>query len=256
MAASESDPYLVMRPNPSVGAAPKKVRPYLETVHRVSEWMALGFPISIDQFGFPRPGHAKKYRFVSVDPSDPEIAEAIGTGKKATRDALRVAEYVMAGCALDEFIALPEDVRCFSQGRLFAAQERHDEALSLLARAVQLRPQYHKYREALYSLRVSLSDLAAIDEEFEFFWSDIDCLLHAGRVDEWLKALIGAREFSRARTTLEKVDTALMEMEKGSLKPQFYAEQAQEWYAFKHRQFAMMAEKYRARISRLEAPET
>jgi len=255
MAASENDPYLVMRPgSPQIPHG--KVLPYLETVRRVSEWKALGFSVSVDQFGFPRQRSAKRYCFDPVDLSDPEIAEAIRTGKKATRDALWVADYILAGCALDEFIALPEDVCCFSQGNLLRSQEKYREALPLLARAVQLRPEYHKYREVFYSLRLFLNDLAAIDEEFEFFRSDVDSLFHSGRVDTWVKALIQAREFSRAREILEKVDTALMELERGSLKPRFYAEQKREWYAFKHQQFAKVAEKFRARIGRLEAQET
>ena len=254
MQVSENDPFLIMRPNHF--PIPKRLLPYMETVHRASQWKTLGFPVSIDQFGFPCQNVKTYYFDPFIDPADPTIAEAIETGKKGTRDPIFVVDYVLAGCALDEFVTLPEDVVCFCQGRLLAAKGNQVQAIQPLTRAVQLQPENRNYREALYWVRLSLNDLTVITEEFEFFRSDIDCLFHSGRVEIWLQALLKARQFSKACEILEKVDNALQELEKGNLKPRFFAKQKPEWYAFKHQQFAKMADKFLRRISKLEGKAT
>ena len=256
MKAPENDPFLIMRPNLFATETPKKLLPYLETVRRASQWKAIGFPVSMDQFGFPHQSNLKTYRFVTVDPTDPTIAEGIETGKKATRDPIFVVDYVLAGCVLNEFVTLPEDVVCFCQGRLLAAQGNQAQATQPLTRAVQIQPENRNYREALYWVRLSLNDLSAIDEEFEFFRSDMDSLFHSGRVEIWLQALLKGRQFSKAREVIEKVDNALLELERGTLKPRFFAVQKPEWYASKHQQFLRFADKFRGRIRKLEGKVT
>ena len=122
-----SDPYLRMRPERTLDDIPDnvlhKLLPYFGTVRRAREWNALGFHVSVDEFGFPREGRSKTYRFWTVDASDPVIAEGIRTGKKAVRDPGFVSGYVLAGCKLGDFVTLSEDVPCSVKPNYFASTE-------------------------------------------------------------------------------------------------------------------------------------
>lgn len=248
----DSDPYLILSPGGHVRDASPELLRHLETVHRASEWTALGFKIKIDKYGIPS-SKSKKYSFLVVFPDkDDAIREAISSGKKALRHPTPVFDYYQAGVSLEDFISLPEDVRFYCQGSLLRLQGKLSEALPLLERACTLNGKEVRYREAYYPVRLELGDLKSIDDEFEYFSRDVDCMVHTGRVDQWIKSLIAAGSFDRARSILHQVDAALQALESGTITAQYYGKQSQDWYKYKRERFAKEAEKHSARIDKAE----
>ena len=103
------------------------------------------------------------------------------------------------------------------------------------------------YAATYYGVRLELNNLACIDEELEFFQSDIDILVHTGRVEQWIKALAVSNDFSHARTVIERVDALLQQLAEGARTPRFYAPQRSDWYSYKREQFARAAKRYQVK---------
>lgn len=247
-----SDPYLILRPRLLVCDAPKKLLPFFDTVKRLSTWAAMGFSVKLDQYGYPLRGTSKTHEFSVARESDPIISEAIRTGKKALRHPLPVFDCVLAGCELSEFVDLPDDVIAYCQGNLYRVNGKPEEALPLLAKACQLNPDEVRYREVYYPLRLALGDLTYIQEEIEYFARDMDSVVHTGRFEEWVKALIAAKDYSSARQIISQVDIGLSRLASGSVTARFYTAQKPDWYRYKREQFAKKAEKFLSRIQKLE----
>jgi len=225
------DPYFILRPRFQIKDCPKKVFPYLDTVRRVSEWVALGFSLKLDEHGYNIGKMEKTYWFRPAKESDPLVLEAINTGKKAENHPVVVFQYVQLGCKLSEFAVLPEDVKAFCEGKLLLARDEKEKALPLLEHAVELNPNEVNYLEIYYPLRMELGDLSGIEEEFTCFEHDIDAVIHIGRFEEWIKSLIIAKEYSRAKLLIEKVTVAINRLVSGEAKARFYAPQNSDWYA-------------------------
>ena len=247
-----SDPYLILRPRSLTGEFPKDLLPYFETIRHASAWVALGFSVKLDSYGFPTRESSGAYRFSLARENDPLIAEAIRTGKKAVNHPLAVFEYVLAGSSLSEFVELPEDVKAYCQGNLLRVNGNSREALPLLEKAISLNPDEVRYREIYYPLRLAMGDLSSIEDELTCFENDIDSIIHTGRFEQWIKTLIAASEYRRAGQVLEKVDAAISRLADGKAKPRFYGPQRPEWYTHKRTQFIKKAEKYLSRIQTLE----
>lgn len=247
-----SDPYLILLPRCLVSEAPKKLLPYLDTVRRASAWKTLGFSVKLDDYGYPSSDSSKTHDFSLARESDPLIADAIRTEKKAVRHPLLVFEYVLAGCDLSEFIDLPDDVKAYCQGNLLRVNGKPEQALPLLEKAVNLNPDEVRYREVYYPLRLKLGDLSSIQDEFTCFERDMDSVVHTGRFEEWIKALISAEDYSSAKQVISHVDAALSRLAEGSTTARFYTPQEPDWYAYKREQFTKKAEKFLSRIQKLE----
>ena len=247
------DPYLIFRPRPLLKDLPKNLLPYAETVRRASAWVALGLPAKLDSYGFPLRESSSAYSFSVARDSDPVIAEAIRTGKRAVRHPLHVFDYVLLGCDLSEFIELPEDVRAYCQGNLLRINGKSEEALPLLEKAVRLNPAEVRYGEAYYPLRLSLGDISSIEDEFACFERDMDSVIHTGRFEEWMKALIAVGQYRYASEIIARVDTAISRLADGTVTARYYGQQKPDWYAYKREQFLKKAEKFRSRIQKLEA---
>lgn len=246
------DPYLIFQPRSLLRDLPKNLLPYAETVRHASAWAALGFPVKLDSYGVPLRESSSAYSFSIACASDPLIAEAIRTGKKAVRHPLHVFDYVLVGCDLAEFVELPEDVRAYCQGNLLRINGRLEEALPLLEQAVRLNPGEVRYGEAYYPLRLSLGDISSIEDEFACFERDMDSVIHAGRFEEWMKALIAVGQYSYAKEIVAQVDVSISRLADRTVTPQYYGQQKPEWYAYKREQFVKKAEKFLARIQKLE----
>lgn len=247
-----TDPYLMLHPRCLVSEAPKKLLPYFDTVRRASAWHSLGFQVKLDEYGYPSRGTSKTYNFSLARESDPLIAEAIRTGKKAVRHPLPVFDYVLAGCDLSEFVDLPDDVKAYCQGNLLRVNGKPEQALPLLERACRLNPDEVRYREVYYPLRLGLGDLSSIQDELDYFERDMDSIVHTGRFEEWMKALIAAGDYSAARQAISHVDEALARLVDGSTTARFYTPQKTDWYACKREQFVKKADKFLSRIQKLE----
>ena len=251
-----SDPYLILRPRCLVSEAPKKLLPYLDTVRRASTWKALGFPVKLDDYGYPSRGISKTHDFSLARESDPLIADAVRTEKKAVRHPLPVFEYVLAGCDLSEFVDLPDDVKAYCQGNLLRVNGKPEQALPLLEKACHLNPDEVRYGEVYYPLRLALGDLSSIQDEFTYFERDMDSIIHTGRFEEWIMALIAAEDYSSAKQLISHVDAALSRLAEGSTTARFYTAQKPDWYAYKREQFIKKAEKFLSRIQKLEQKAT
>lgn len=252
-----ADRYLILKPCGAARDVPKELLPYLDTVRRTSVWRALGLPVKLDEYGYPSHdypprGRLGTCRFFTALESDSLIAEAIRTGKRAVRHPLAVFDYVLAGCDLSEFPNLPEDVKAYCQGNLLRVNGELEKALPLLEQACSLNPDEVRYREVYYPLRLVLGDLSSIQDELAYFERDMDSIVHAGRFDAWIKALIAAQEYSTARQIISLVDMALSRLVEGSMTPRFYCQQKGDWYAYKRVQFRKKAEKFMLRIQKLE----
>lgn len=247
------DPYLIFRPRPLLRDLPRKLLPYAETVRRASDWAALGLTVNLDSYGFPLRESSSTYSFSLARESDPLIAEAIRTGKKAVRHPLHVFDYVLVGCDLSEFVELPEDVSAYCQGNLLRINGRSEDALPLLEQAVRLNPDEVRYAEAYYPLRLSLGDISSIEDEFACFERDMDSVIHTGRFEEWMKALIAAGQYRYAREIADRVDMAISRLADGTVTARHYGQQKPDWYAYKREQFVKKAEKFLSRIQKLEA---
>lgn len=246
------DPYLIFRPRPLLRDLPKNLLPYAETVRRASAWAALGFPVKLDSYGFPLRESSSAYSFSIARESDPLIAEAIRTGKKAVRHPLHVFDYVLVGCDLSEFVELPEDVRAYCQGNLLRINGRSEEALPILEKAVRLNPDEVRYGEAYYPLRLSLGDISSIEDEFACFERDMDSVIHTGRFEEWMKALTAVGQYRYAKEIVARVDTAISRLADGTVTARYYGQQKPDWYSYKREQFVKKAEKFLSRIQKLE----
>jgi tetratricopeptide (TPR) repeat protein len=247
------DPYLIFRPRPLLRDLPKKLLPYAETVRRASAWTALGFHVKLDSYGFPLRETSSAYSFSIARESDPLIAEAIRTGKKAVCHPLHVFDYVLEGCDLSEFVELPEDVKAYCQGSLLRINGRPEEALPLLEKAVRLNSDEVRYGEAYYPLRLSLGDISSIEEEFVCFERDMDSVIHTGRFEEWMKALIAVGQYRYAAEIVARVDAAISRLADGTVTARYYGQQKPDWYSYKREQFIKKAQKFLSRIQKLEA---
>jgi ribosomal protein L37AE/L43A len=158
---------------------------------------------------------------------------------------------VQAGCSLGDFVSLSEDVRLFCEARLLCDKGRISDSIPLLKRALDLQcdeqtpsVRLRLYGETYYNIRLELNDFSCIEEEFEFFQSDVDTLVHTGRVEVWIKALAANNQFSQARRLIERIDAALQQLAKGLRTPRFFAQQSSEWYSYKREQFAKSTKRY------------
>ena len=247
------DPYLILQPRPPLRDLPKNLLPYAETVRRASAWAALGFPVKLDSYGFPLRDSSSAYSFSIARESDPLIAEAIRTEKKAVRHPLHVFDYILVGCDLSEFVELAEDVKAYCRGNLLRINGRSEEALPLLERAVRLDRDEVRYAEVYYPLRLLLGDIACIEDEFACFELDMDSIIHTGRFDEWMKALIVVGQYRYAKEIVARVDVAISRLVDGAVNARYYGKQKPDWYAYKRAQFVKKAEKFVSRIQKLEA---
>ncbi|MFT3820271.1 MAG: hypothetical protein QM750_22095 [Rubrivivax sp.] len=246
------DKYLRLMPRCFIHDASPEVFRYAHTVRRVNQWRELGFTVDLNEFGNPERNDQTEYRFFVVEPTDPEIREAIETGKRALRHPLPVFEYVKAGCNLDEFISLPQDVPEYCAGMLLLAQNNVKDALPHLERACALNPNEVRYREAYFPARIALGDLSAIDEELDYLQGDPDTLMHTGRVSGWIHALEATGRAESIDQLLSRLDDAFARLRQGHSQSRHYSKQSPEWYERSHAKFQELARKTRRRLARLK----
>ena len=245
------DYYLILRPRCPLCEAPKNLLPYLGTVRRTSDWRALGFKIKTDACGHPLRGNSKTHDFSLVQESDPLIADAIHTGKKAIKHPISVFDYVLAGCELSEFVDLPDDVTAYCQGNLLRINCKPEKALPFFEKACLLNPDEFKYRGFYYYQRLASGDLSSIEDELSYFERDIYSILD-DRAEVWIKALILAEDYSTAKKVISRIELALSNLAESLTTARFYPPQKPHEYANKRKQFIKKAEIFLSRIQRIE----
>jgi tetratricopeptide (TPR) repeat protein len=250
---SSYNPYFILRPVSPISALPRDILSHAETIRSANAWATLGFSLGLDSDGIPSIDSSRGYFFCQVFDNDPVTVEAIRTEKKAERDPLLVFEYILAGCVFSDFVELSEDVKAFCRGNLLRVNGKPAEALPLLERAFKLNPDEVRYAEIYFALRLSLGDLSSIEDEFTCFERNIDSIIHSGRFEEWMKALITAGEFSRAKQIILRTEAAISRLADGKVTARFYSQSKPEYYAYKREQFAKTANRLLTRIQKLEA---
>ena len=248
-----TDPYLMLHPARRVEDASDELLPYLATVRKTSEWARLGFKVNLNEYGRPVREDTKEYRFSVARERDETVADAIRTGKKAVRHPLTVFQYVQAGCSLNEFANLPEDVAEYCMGNTLRLAGNLAEALPHLQKAITLNPNEVRYFEIYFPLRLHLGDLSAIPEELQHYKNDMDSAIHTGRFDEWIKLLINAQEYELARNIISATESALYDLIKGHVSVRLYGAQKLNWYEHKLHQFNKRSQRYIEKIGKLES---
>jgi hypothetical protein len=219
-----------------VDASPEVFR-YADTIRRASEWRTLGFAVNVSEYGNPERNDAHTYRFFVANEHEPDVQEAIATGKRAVVHPLPVFEYFRLGCALSEFASLPSDVPLYCQARSHYERGELLDALPLIEEACTKNPDEVRYREILYPLRLALGDVEAIAEELAYFRGDVDTMVHTGRAKEWLRLLQDTDDVAAREEIITEVESAFVALRSGQATTRRYGAQRQEWYERSHEKF-------------------
>lgn len=234
---------------------PRDLLPDLETVRRASEWRARGYKVAVSDHGIPVRPNTGMYEFARVRERDAIIAEAIRTGKKVVQSPLVVRDYLLAGCDVNEFSNLPDDVAAFARGSVLIESGKFAEAIPLLRQATQANPDEVRYWEVYFDARLHVDDLTSIDEAVLYFQQDADSLIHSGRFEEWLDRLIVHNRFDTARRLIDQIGFGLQGLASGTIKPQRYSPQKSHFYAQKQKKFNVIRDRANRRIAKAEEKE-
>jgi len=245
----DPDPYLKFD-GPVYDTTPRNFLPFIDTIRRESEWRSLGLAPKKDRSGNYKPIIRKGlyfgfHRRVSLSSID---REAIATGKKCTRNPDSVLSLLRQGINYDDFVSLPEDVVAYCDCQKAADQGDLETALSHIKKAFDAKCDEVKYANAYFAVRLRLGDKSAIGEELTFFRGDIDCLVHSGRVYEWLKYLSSIKDYPGLRMTVRQIDEQLDALIAGQAQSRRYSPQTVEFYAHEKEQFVKKTAHLRKRI--------
>lgn len=213
--------------------------PHFERIKSAQQWQALGLWQAEDA---PR----RAYRLWPIEDVGPAEREAIESGKRRAPHFHQMLEYLDAGIPFGEFTAQPEHVRAYCFGRIAQAKGRHGVAVDLLRKAVAGNPTEVRYLEAFYRVRLAAGDDSGIEEELSEFANEADALVHSGRVDEWLRMLLKARQYERAAAIVIRVDSLLGESLSGTRPSGRYSGQSQSWVASKRARLRERIERWRS----------
>jgi hypothetical protein len=245
----DPDPYIVFD-GPVYDTTPRNLIPLIDTLRRESEWQALGLIAKKDRNGNYKPiikkglyfGFQRKLRLDAVDMA------AIASGKKLTRHASSVLSLLRQGCSYDDFVPLPQDVVAYCECQRASDHREYEAALAHIRKAFAAKPEDVTYASAYFEVKLKLGDKSAIEEELRFFRGDIDCLIHSGRVYEWLKYLSFMKDYVSLDSTVKQIDQQLDELIGGQARNRRYSSQSVEFYAHEKEQFLKKTTQLRKRI--------
>jgi hypothetical protein len=234
----DSDPYLMFN-GPVYDSTPRNFIPFIDTIRKESEWRSLGLVPKKDKsenyksiikkglhFGF-----CKKYRLSKID------MEAIETGKKITQNPSSVMTLILQGCNYDDFVSLPQDVVAYCECQKSINKGDLKAALNYIKKAFEAKSDEIQYANVYFEVRLNLGDKSTINEELAFFQDDIDCLVHSGRVYEWLKYLSFMKDYVSLDNTVKAIDRQLDALITGQSQNRRYSPQKVEFYTHEKEQF-------------------
>ena len=245
----DPDPYLTFD-GPVYDTTPRNFLPFIDTIKRESKWRSLGLAPKKDRSGNYKPIIRKGlyfslHRKIGLSSID---TEAIATGKKCTRNPDSVLSLLRQGISYDDFVSLPEDVVAYCECQKAADQGDLETALNHIKKAFEAKFDEVKYANAYFAVRLRLGDKSAIEEELTFFRQDIDCLVHSGRVYEWLKYLSSTKDYPGLRMTVQQIDEQLDALIAGQAQGRRPTPQRVEFYAHEKEQFVKKTAHLRKRI--------
>lgn len=245
----DSDPYLIFS-GPVYDSTPRNFIPFIDTIKKASEWRSLGLVLKKDRSENYKPiikkglhfGLRKKYRLSAID------MEAIATGKKVTQNPSSVMALLLQGCTYDEFVSLPQDVISYCECQKLIDKGDFEDALNYIKKAFEANSDEIQYANVYFEVRLNLGDKSTINEELAFFQDDIDCLVHSGRVYEWLKYLSFMKDYVSLDNTVKAIDRQLDALIEGQSQNRRYSPQRIEFYIHEKEQFTKKTAHLRKRI--------
>ncbi len=231
-------------------ATPREFIPLIDTIRKESEWRNAGLPIRKDRNGnyksIVRSG--LYFGFTPLLDANEVKLLAIQTAKKCTQDPAGVYSLIRQGSSYDDFVLLSSDVLSYCKAMSSVSTGSDAEALHLIQKAFQEKPQEPLYATLFFDLRLKLKDNASIDEELRHFENDIDSLVHNGRIYELLKYLVAQKNKPGAFQLIQDVNQMLDELIAGKRQNRIYGTQKSEWYLHKKEQFNKKIEKIKSQI--------
>lgn len=197
---NDKNPWLMMQSLGNLTSpSSKRLMPHFEVIRRLDQWVSLGFSVRLDEYGFPVADKRRNYRFRKINRADQELMPAAGTGKRAVSHPNAVFPYYAeAGCALDEFFELRDDVRDFCIGKKLYKDGNATAALPFLEAAYLQNTSDLTSIEEYFPARVDAGDLSGVEEAVASLRGQLDRWVHSGYAARWIKLLARAGEKERA----------------------------------------------------------
>jgi hypothetical protein len=114
----------------------------------------------------------------------------------------------------DEISNLTEYDRLYTEGRLAMDRDDYPAAVGFFEVADRLNPNDARCMEFLFEARVKTGDLGVIEEGLAYFANDMDCAVHMGSAEKWLRLTMDIAEdyrltFEVALKTIWGVDALI-----------------------------------------------
>lgn len=230
----------------------------IDTIRKESAWEKLGFKIKKDRYGNCKPIRRKGQSFgwkIVVSANDIE-RKALETGKKCSKYPTDILLLIRQGCTYEDFVFVDEDVMAYCEAYKRHEQKQYEDALQHVKRAFELKPDETLYVNLLFEIRLKLGDKSAIDDEINYYIDDMDSMVHKGRAYQWIKFLVGQRDFNKASEVINTVISALDDLALGRKENRRYGKQNSNWYRYKKDQFNKKIASLQKRIEKSQNTST
>ncbi|HAD81256.1 MAG: hypothetical protein A2509_07565 [Candidatus Edwardsbacteria bacterium RIFOXYD12_FULL_50_11] len=246
---NDPDPYLRFD-GPVYDITPREFIPLIDTIRRMREWQALGFSPKRMGNGNYKPiirkgcyyGFREKTHLHEIE------TEAVASGKKVTREPGAVFSFLLQGCTYDDFLPLPENIVSYCECRKALGKDDLETALYHIERSYESDREKTLYAILYFEVRLKLGDKSAILDEFKYFQDDIDCLIHSGRVYEWLKYLSSQKDYAGLNHIIKEIEKQLDALIQGQIQHRRYTPQRVEFYVHEKEQLIKKTASLRKRI--------
>lgn len=224
----ESDKYFKLDVSGGPSITPAHLIPHMGRIYTGAEWESFGLnPYSIkttypdsneESFGFgsfqingywfcfsPIVDLPKDLlRLPEFEPERLALKEWTAAIKQKKRHVSVPSEVYLLrkmGVPYDEISNLTEYDRQYSEGRFAMDCQDYPAAVGFFEAADRLNPNEVRCRELLFEARVRTGDMGVIEEGLAYYANDMDCAVHTGSAEKWLRLTIDIAE--NYRLTLE-----------------------------------------------------
>lgn len=200
-------------------AAPH-ILPHLGRIRTGAEWEALGInPYNVETTG-PEPGQWSMgfgsfehdglgYTFSPLGPDLNELSCEPVESAELRAAAMQGKRYISVpydaynlrrlGVPLTEISNLTPFDKLWAEGRLASDSKDYAQAVDCFNRALESNPNDVSCNAELLDARVKVGDIGAIEDGFAFYARDMDCAIHCGACEKWLRlALDQAKDYRLA----------------------------------------------------------
>jgi hypothetical protein len=175
----------------------KRNRQFAYLVKTNKEWEKLGFDLKLTALGYPSDIKNQNFSFEKILKAEPDIIVAIETGKRGTTNPLVVSCLYALGVKFDEFIPLPEAVKCYSEARLFQSKGDIISAYPCVQKVLTYKNENGysdwecRYMELYFELGRKLLKKELLVEELNYLESNMDTFHY----ESWTETLLKLREY-------------------------------------------------------------